>query len=236
MEGGIASGSQYINFGWALTAQPNTIPTDGSTITVWVDGKAVGHPVYNQYREDIATFFPGLNNSDGAVGYFYLDTTSFQNGIHSIQWTATDDAGNTDGIGSRFVKIINPDPRDDTDSSTAAVSSEPLDRIPLDTSSPVQVRKGFNPDAPAQTVFPDENGVIPIQIRELERIEVHFGENAGKFTRELPLGCTWDSETGVLSWFPAHGFFGVYDFIMIRKAESRGKMKQHLRIAITARY
>ena len=33
-QGGTASGSSYVNFGWALTPQPNTIPIDGSTITV----------------------------------------------------------------------------------------------------------------------------------------------------------------------------------------------------------
>ncbi|HNX98860.1 MAG TPA: hypothetical protein PKK12_14385, partial [Candidatus Aminicenantes bacterium] len=33
-QGGMTSGSSYVNFGWALTPQPGTIPTDGSTI--WV--------------------------------------------------------------------------------------------------------------------------------------------------------------------------------------------------------
>ncbi|NIM14605.1 MAG: hypothetical protein GTO45_21530, partial [Candidatus Aminicenantes bacterium] len=33
-QGGTASGSNFINWGWVLTPQPNSIPTDGSTITV----------------------------------------------------------------------------------------------------------------------------------------------------------------------------------------------------------
>jgi hypothetical protein len=36
-QGETISGSQYVNFGWALTPQPNMIPPDGSTITVLID-------------------------------------------------------------------------------------------------------------------------------------------------------------------------------------------------------
>jgi hypothetical protein len=106
-QGGIASGNAYVNFGWALTPQPNTIPIDGSTINVWVDGVPLGQPVYNQYREDIATLFPNYNNSSGAVGYFYLDTTAYLNGVHTIAWSAKDNADNQDGIGSRYFTIVN---------------------------------------------------------------------------------------------------------------------------------
>ena len=104
-QGGTAAGKNFVNFGWALTPQPNTIPTDGSTIMVWVDGLPLGHPVYNQYRVDIASLFPGYNNSNGAVGYYYLDTTKYENGVHTIAWSVIDDAGNTDGIGSRYFTI-----------------------------------------------------------------------------------------------------------------------------------
>jgi hypothetical protein len=106
-QGGTAAGSAYVNFGWALTPQPNTIPTDGSTINVWVDGVPLGSPVYNKYREDVATLLPGYNNSDGAGGYFYLDTTAYMNGIHTIAWSVKDNAGNQDGIGSRYFTILN---------------------------------------------------------------------------------------------------------------------------------
>ncbi len=47
------------NFGWALTPQPKTIPFDGSTIDVYIDGVMVGHPSYNHFRPDIAGLFPG---------------------------------------------------------------------------------------------------------------------------------------------------------------------------------
>jgi len=106
-QGGEASGKKFLNWGWALTPQPNAIPTDGSTIDVYVDGVYIGHPVYNLYREDIAAFFPGYANSNGAVGYFYLDTTAYANGVHTIAWSVRDNAGNVDGVGSRYFIINN---------------------------------------------------------------------------------------------------------------------------------
>ena len=96
-----------MNFGWALAPQPNGIPVDGSTIMVYIDGVAVGHPVYNNYRSDIATLFPGLANSNGAVGYYVIDTTTMANGLHNIAWGVVDDHGNATGIGSRYFWVLN---------------------------------------------------------------------------------------------------------------------------------
>jgi hypothetical protein len=96
------------NFGWALTAQPNSIPLDGSTIAVIVDGVLRGHPTYNNLRSDIAAQFPGYANSSGAVGYFTLDTTALSNGVHTISWVVRDNAGNESGIGSRYFTVSNP--------------------------------------------------------------------------------------------------------------------------------
>ena len=105
-QGAIVSGT-VVNFGWALTQQPYAIPTDGSTITVVVDSAAIGHPVYDQYRVDIATLFPELANSNGAIGYFFLDTTTLSNGLHNLSWVVTDNAGRTDGVGSRWITVLN---------------------------------------------------------------------------------------------------------------------------------
>jgi hypothetical protein len=94
-------------FGWALTRQPGIIPTDASTIWVYVDGVAVGHPVYNQFRPDIAGLFPGYNNTNGAVGYYQLDTTTLADGLHTIAWSVTDNLGRVEGIGSRLFWVRN---------------------------------------------------------------------------------------------------------------------------------
>jgi hypothetical protein len=98
---GTASGTGYVNFGWVLTPQSNIVPIDASTMILYIDGQAVGHPVYNQYRSDIASLFPGLRNTNGAVGYFYVNTAQYAAGLHSIAWGVYDSAGNAAGIGSR---------------------------------------------------------------------------------------------------------------------------------------
>ncbi len=106
-QGATVSGSAYVVWGWALTPLPGAIPTNGSTIWVYIDGSPVGHPVYNLSRSDIATLFPGYANTGGAVGYFTLNTTTLSNGMHNISWSVTDDRGRTDGIGSRYFWVQN---------------------------------------------------------------------------------------------------------------------------------
>ncbi len=106
-QGQTVSGT-IVNFGWALTPQPNIIPVDGSTISVYVDDVFMGHPVYNNFRSDIAGLFPGYRNTGGAVGHFMLDTTLLTNGVHTIAWGVVDDQGNAQGIGSRYFTVSNP--------------------------------------------------------------------------------------------------------------------------------
>src|SRR6476469_9735324 len=43
-QGATAAGAQYVNWGWALAPNPSTIPVDGSTISVFVNGASIGHP------------------------------------------------------------------------------------------------------------------------------------------------------------------------------------------------
>lgn len=105
--GEIASGTNYRNQGWVLAPLPNAIPTDGSTIDVYIDGVKKGHVTYNVAREDIANLFIGYSNSSNAGGYFDFDTTRYTDGIHTIAWVAADNAGNNDGIGSRYFIIRN---------------------------------------------------------------------------------------------------------------------------------
>jgi len=105
--GGIVSGNLYRNYGWALTPLPNTIPEDGSTIGVYIDGVFVGRPVYNMYRPDVAALLPGYANSNRAHAYFDIDTTTYKNGVHTIYWLVRDSAGNTGLIGGRNFTILN---------------------------------------------------------------------------------------------------------------------------------
>jgi Leucine-rich repeat (LRR) protein len=244
-QGGTASGNRFVNFGWVLTPLPNIVPIDGSTITVWVDGVPLGHPVYNQYRADIATLFPGYNNSNGAVGYFYLDTTAYENGVHSIQWTAADDAGNTDGIGSRYFTIQNG-----SQSAKSTAQNEGIRRgdslrlpisdrtIPIDYSRPIRIRKGYNNNIEPQIVYPGEDGTIYIEIKELERLEIHLSdsEESTLSISSLPIGSMFDSARGVFSWQPGPGFIGEYRFVFVEKGPGGLLIRKNINVKIIPKF
>jgi hypothetical protein len=245
-QGGDASGSSFINWGWVLTPQPNDIPTDGSTIYVWVDGVKVGQPIYNIYRSDIAGLFPGYVNSNGAAGYFYLDTTGYENGVHTIQWTAKDSAGNTDGIGSRYFTIMNTGNNAAAKSAAvfnrqAAASRADLPRVPVDYYEPIEVTTGYESDSRPQTVYPDENGKITIEIHQLDRVEIRFfGEEAALTTSTrstsnvspLPIGSTLDIEKGVFYWQPGPAFLGEYRLVFIDKMQDLAVGRKNIIVKI----
>ncbi|MCP5107584.1 MAG: BACON domain-containing protein [bacterium] len=212
-QGGTASGDGFRNWGWALTPQPNSIPTDGSAIDVYVDGINLGHPSYNMYRDDIAGLFPDYANSGGAVGYFDLDTTAYEDGVHTIQWTARDDAGNTDGIGSRYFTIQN------TGNRRGNPVWLPCHGIASDVSN-----------IPLRT-YPGGNGNINIETKELERVVVPLGKGYRGYL--LPIGSTFDPESGIFYWSPGPGFVGNYEFVFIDKTGNRVK---RLNIDILPRY
>src|ERR1700686_3410066 len=183
-QGGTVSGNAYLNFGWALTQTPYVIPMDGSTITVILDGVAVGHPTYNQYRSDIANLFPGLANSNGAVGFFYIDTTTLANGVHTISWNVFDNAGRGDGIGSRYITVAN------TGGGNVPTSDEPIDSA---TNSMVMLRRDFGLNQEPAQIAPDERGVYSVSMEELDRIEFNGGSRWATLlingaTRSLPVG------------------------------------------------
>jgi hypothetical protein len=232
-QGGITGGNDYLNWGWALTPQPNYIPYDGSTLTVFVDGKNLGSPTYNIYRKDIARLFPGYVNSNGAIGYFYLDTTAFLTGIHTIAWQARDSAGNADGIGSRYFIIVNPGASNRTAGissiPSAAVPSTPTGRenpgeSPTSPSPYLSVRSGWRPfDEEQPMTTPDNQGIFHIETRELEPIKIlppqgttytsaHLLVNNNR--RPLPPGAGLDPSTGAFHWMPGPAFIGLYTIVL----------------------
>jgi hypothetical protein len=238
-QGGTVSGSSFINWGWVLTPRPNSIPTDGSTINVYVDGVNIGHPVYNNYRQDIAGLFPGFVNSNGAVGYFYLDTTAYENGVHTIQWTAADSAGNTDGIGSRYFSIQNTgENRAQREGCTAGRGDPPWSPGFHGKGTPVKIIKGTDRKVEPQSVYPGESGDIIIEIKELERLEIHFpdpGESLVNMT-PLPIGSTLDKKRGVFYWQPGPGFLGEYAFVFIRRTVEGRFSKKNITIKIVPKF
>jgi hypothetical protein len=251
--GGTASGNNYRTHGWVLTPLPNKIPENGSTINAYVDGKYLGHPVYNINRPDIASLFPGYANVNGAGGYFDFDTTAYENGVHSICWTATDNAGNSDGIGSRYFTIQNSDTAASCISQSPAVIAAPLDidlsAIPVDYPGPVKIVRGFTDVLDAPEMYPGENGLIEIEIKELERIEIHLTqakEDAPVFNykgylvvndqlRPLPIGSTLDSRKGIFYWQPGVGFYGDYELVFIKQTNT-GRNAVRIKVRILPKY
>lgn len=247
-QGGTASGSEFVNFGWVLTPLPNTIPPDGSTIHVWINGRPVGQPKYNIYREDIAALFPGYNNSNGAMGYFKLDTTQYQNGVHTISWSAADNAGNSAGIGSRYFSILNGGESISNSQSTGkyryqcdytGILNSSIEEISMSNIEPLRIEKST--DEKAHCIEPDENGIYFIEIEELERLEVAIsGSSAvtagfilvGAQLKPLPVGTTLCEDTGKFYWTPGPGFVGNYHFVFIERDRDNYLNRKEVIVAI----
>jgi hypothetical protein len=216
-QGAAVFGNAYVNFGWALTPMPGMIPLDGTTITVNVDGVTIGNPTYNQFRGDIASLFTGFANSNGAVGYFYLDTTKMTNGLHTISWNVYDNKTRGNGIGSRFFNVFNVG----TGLNVAPSPSEPNSMTaPEEDSSAV-----------AQETSPVEDRVISLDVEEMDRIEQPVGATSGYVVanggrQPLPIGSTLTG--GVFYWQLAPVFLGEYNLVF----ERPGASPTHLRVTV----
>jgi len=195
-QGETISGNNYVNFGWALTpGQAFMIPVNGSTITVVIDGVFLGHPTYGQFRSDIASLFPGYTNSQGGVGFFFLDTTKLTNGVHAISWNAFDNANRGEGLGSRYFTVANAGTQ-----NVPAVEDPPLEDLRL-------------------TLPSDEDGVYSVDVEEMERIELNVGATAGHSlvngeNEALPVGSTL--KRGVFYWQLGPGFLGEHRLVLSR--------------------
>jgi hypothetical protein len=238
-QGGTASGGKFVNWGWVLTPQPKSIPTDGSTIKVFVDGVYLGNPNYNVYRSDIATLFPGYANTDGAIGYFFLDTTAYENGVHAIQWTARDSGGAGDGIGSRYFTINNSGGSRVKTDTGAGILLKPYSGSTAQhtaSSRPIGVKEGLvlnaldnHPGMEKKTVKEvdrvviDVNGLWPMSPGTLnEKTYSGFLYVDGRLL-PMPIGSTLNSLEGMFYWSAGPAFMGQYHLVFAR-AEADGSI------------
>jgi hypothetical protein len=243
--GGTATGAAFVNFGWALTPSPKHIPADGSTLMVYVDGLPIGRPSYNQYRSDIATLFPGHLNSDGAVGFKVLDTTTLSNGLHTISWTATDSAGASSGLGSRYFRVLNDGPANLTSegvtSAMAMASAAVVDDLPLDV-TPMRARRGWDADAPVRRYELKSAGRIVINGEEVDRFDFDVdGPDGASYEgyvrtaaglRSLPIGSRLDRRTGRFTWASGVGFLGAYNLVFVRLEDERPVARREVRVVL----
>jgi hypothetical protein len=216
-QGATIWGSGYLNFGWALTPMPGTIPVDGTTITVNVDGITLGHPTYNQFRGDIASLFTGYSNSNGAVGYWFLDTTKLPNGLHAIAWNVWDNKIRGNGIGSRFFNVLNVD-------AGGAAEPDP-------GSSSAAAPQAAVASAMVQEASLAGDKVISLDVEEMDRIEQPVGATSGYVVanggrQPLPIGSTL--QDGVFYWQLAPVFLGEYNLVFERPSAR----PVHLRVIV----
>jgi YVTN family beta-propeller protein len=252
-QGGVASGASFVNFGWALTQAGKFIPMDGSTITVLIDGAGVGTVSYNHFRSDIATLFPGLANSNGAIGFRILDTTLLTTGLHTISWIVTDNTGAIEGIGSRFFSVSNgvgsitAAARRGGDDRSAYVGIDVTDAVgdgasaPRDE-APLLGRRGWDLAAPWRQYGVASTGRSVIRGEEIDRFELWLGPRRGeRYTgymrvgrsfAPLPLGSRLDAQSGWFTWAPVAGFVGNYDLVFVRWAGNRPIARHDVRLIL----
>jgi hypothetical protein len=242
-QGGTASGANYLNFGWTLTPLPKTIPLDGSTIRVLVDGVDIGPASYNHFRSDIATLFPGYANSAGGVGFRIIDTRTLTNGLHTIAWVVTDSAGVSDGIGSRYFAVSNGAGSAAGSAAGARAAIAPtasaIARAAV-SDAPVWGRHGWDSDEPWTQL--GRAGRTVLRGEEVDRFELWLGPHGrehysghlrvGDELTPLPVGSQLDAETGWFTWTPGVGFVGSYDLVFIRWSADQAIATREIRIVI----
>ncbi len=250
--GETVSGTAYVSFAWALTQAGKMIPFDGSTMTVYVDGVEMGSPSYNHRRVDVAALFPGLANSEGAIGFKVIDTTTLADGLHTIVWVVSDSEGESDGIGSRYFLVSNRATAVSTTAErmaatpstvTSALRTEQraIEAAPR-ARSLVLARRGWEPNAPWRWYAAGSTGRAVVRGEEIDRFELALGEHpgdrytgylkAGDELTALPVGARLDGTSGAFTWSPGLGFVGAYDLVFVRWAGERAVARQDVRIII----
>ena len=232
------------NFGWVLSAGTRRAdPPGGGTVTVLVDGVAVGSPFGWTSRADLSALFPAalFSGVNTAAAVYSLDTTLLADGVHTIAWQVTDNQGHSSGIGSRYFSVWN--------GGGAALTAEPLasagargddfDALPLSRGA-IAVRRGFDLGSPYEQRVPDAAGRITFAGEELDRFEVQLdaGGRYSGFVRSpagilpLPIGSALDARSNVFTWQPAAGFLGRYDLVFVRSEQGRAVARREIAILI----
>lgn len=168
---------------------------------------------YGHYRGDIATLFPGLHNSNGAVGFRMIDTTQLADGVHTIAWVVFDNAGEAKGIGSRYFSVAN----------------EGISALRSASKTAASATQDLSATAPASR----EPTARAVAVTEMEHVEIDLArdftdaaacastydgyEDARGERRPLPVGASLDPATGRFAWQPGPGFVGAYRLVFERR-------------------
>ncbi len=217
------------NFGWGLTPKVNgaaTCKIQSNGVQVSIDSGPLQPVVYGDARTDIAAGFPGFSNSAAAGGHYIFDWSTLTNGPHTIGWLITDDCNRADGVGSRFFNVTTGTNLLAAPLRTAAPLAA-LGVAETDSDEPVLVAHGFGelPDV----LQPGMAGARIVEMKTGEHVEFRLPHGFTKAyqivdgqVRALPLGSTWDADSGTFYWQPAPGFFGRFRLVFSNGSERIG--------------
>jgi hypothetical protein len=245
-------GGSIANFGWVLSRVRRADPPGGGSVTVYVDGVAVGSPGGWNQRADLTAAFPNYPGIRTALGVYGLNTTSYANGLHTIVWVVTDSAGVQEGVGSRFFSIFN------TGAAVTEAAMRPVgpdlgrrlgELVDRTSAEPVLMRAGFNLTKATQPISPGFSGRRHVRATERDRVEIRLprgaagsrdGEYAGYqlvngHLRELPTGSSFDPERGAFYWQPGLGYLGDYDFVFVRTLNDGSRERIPVRVTLESR-
>jgi len=97
------------------------------------------------------------------------------------------------------------------------------------------VKKGYDEDTEPREIYPDENEMIAIEIKELERLEIDFSHPVESISR-LPVGSFLDRARGVFYWQPGAGYLGEYRLVFIERGDAGGMKKRFIRVNIIPKF
>jgi hypothetical protein len=238
------------NQGWVLAQPGRSIPFDGSTIRLFIDG--VERPNVAGYgfaRPDVAALFPfpTYPNANGPAAQFALDTTQFADGMRTMVWVVRDDQNVVQGIGSRYIHINNGSASQVMAPIAAeARSAATVRRIPQSTAL-LWERLGLDEGSWSLRFA----GGVTHEIRQArgERVEVAldtwwWSEGCGPYAaylmtgdvaEPLPPGASLDGDQGLFRWLPPIEFSGTYEFAFVRKSCRGREERIPLRVVLEAR-
>ena len=240
----------YNNQGWVLAQPGRSIPFDGSTIRLFLDGAEQPHvAAYGFARPDVAALFPFPTylNSNGPAAQFTFDTTMLADGLHTIVWAVADDLGVVQGIGSRYVTVQNGGASQVAASATLEARSAADVRAVPQATALLWERLGLEPGTWALRFAGD--ATQEIRQHRGERVEVGldtwwWSEGCGPYAGylltgdvagPLPPGASIDGQEGVFRWLPPIEFAGTYEFVFIRQACGGREERIPLRVVLGAK-
>ncbi len=193
-------------------------------------------------RTSNPTRYRNLDAGRGPIGLFTFNSASYTNGVYQLQWAVYDTVGRVEGIGSRFITILNSGGRPGATAGRQSAEGREAELFSLRNAQAQVIgdavslrglarrtddlrgRMGFNLNEPYSTFAADDDGVFRASVELQERIEIDLGGPvdggylvANGTMRPLPAGSTL--RDGVFHWSGVPGYLGDYELAFVRGGE-----------------